>query len=366
MNPDTTTQPSSLGAASCYASTCGRVTLYLGDCREVAPKLPRESCNLLVADPPYGMGKEKDGVANDNLYAYKLDAFLLECWQACRPALKSNGSAYIWGNAEDLWRFWYRGGLEASERLTMRNELVWTKDSGQGMESESHRMYATASERALFFMLGEQGFNNNADNYWEGFEPIRCYLREERDKMGWGNKEVAAFFGFHPRMADHWFSKSQWSIPTESQYKRIQSEAKGAAFKREHDDLKREHDDLKREHDDLKREFYATRAFFDNTHQSMTDVWHYARVTGNERHNHPTPKPVAMMARAVKSSCPPGGTVLDPFAGTCPTAIACIRTGRRFIGIECDPTHYAAAVQRITNELAQGDLFAGHNDQGMP
>ncbi len=334
----------------------------------VAPNLPRESCNLLMADPPYGMGKEKDGVANDNLQSAKLDSFLMECWQACRPAIKSNGSAYIWGEPESLWRLWYRGGLADSERLTFRNEIIWRDPSGVSWGKDGMaglRQYAPDGERALFFMLGEHGFNNNGDNYWEGWEPIRCYLRTERDKIGWGNKEVAAFFGFHPRMADHWFSKSQWSMPTEAQYKRLQSEAKGVAFRREHDDLKREFYATRAFFDDLKREFYATRAFFDNSHQNMTDVWHFARVNGSERHGHPTPKPVAMMARAVKSSCPPSGTVLDPFAGTCPTAIACIRTGRRFIGIECDPTHYAAAVQRVTNELAQGDLFAGHNAPAM-
>jgi DNA modification methylase len=338
--------------------------LYLGDCREIAPTLPRESCNLLLADPPYGMGKEKDGVANDNLRSAKLDAFLMECWQACRPAIKSNGSAYIWGEPESLWRLWYRGGLADSERLTFRNEIIWRDPSGvswgkDGMEGL--RQYAPDGERALFFMLGEQGFNNNAENYWEGWDSVVNYLRQEKEKTGWDIATFKRLAGHSEKSGCHWFDRSQWSMPTRAVYDSWRNAAEGVAFKREHDDLKREHDDLKREHDDLKREFYATRAFFDNSHQNMTDVWHFARVNGNERHGHPTPKPVAMMARAVKTSCPPGGTVLDPFAGTCPTAIACIRTGRRFIGIECDPTHYAAAVQRITNELAQGDLFAGHN-----
>ena len=33
------------------------------------------------------------------------------------------------------------------------------------------------TERCLFFMLGEQGFNTNADNYWDGWEPIRAILK---------------------------------------------------------------------------------------------------------------------------------------------------------------------------------------------
>ena len=62
-------------------------TLYLGDCREIAPTIQPASCDCLLADPPYGMGKENEGVLNDNLYGGKLDAFLMECWRACRPSI---------------------------------------------------------------------------------------------------------------------------------------------------------------------------------------------------------------------------------------------------------------------------------------
>ena len=79
-------------------------------------------------------------------------------------------------------------------------------------------------------------------------------------------------------------------------------------------------------------------------------------------HLHPTQKPVAVMAWCMeKGKVPVGATVLDPYMGSGTTGIACIRTGRRFIGVERDPTHYATALARIKNELAQGDLFLGHN-----
>jgi len=337
-----------------FVSDCGRVTLYNADCREVLPTLAPKSLDLYLSDPPYGMGKEADGVLNDNLYEAKLDAFLMECWKAGRPALKDNASAYIFGEAESLWRLWYVGGLRDSERMTMRNEIVWDKGINGAPWAEG-RSYQPATERALFFMLGEQGFNNNADNYWEGWEPVREYLASEAEKMGWGSKEVKQITGVG--MFTHWFTKSQWSFIPRAHYEKLQAAANGNAFKREHDAFKREHDDLKREHDDLKRAFYATRAYFDNTHQIMSDVWDYSKVVGAERHGHPTPKPVALMARAVKTSCPEGGLVLDSFMGSGTTGIACIRTGRRFIGVEKDPTHYATALDRIQRELAQGDLF---------
>ena len=320
----------------------GEHRLLCGDstkAEDVEKLMDGEKAVLVHADPPYGMGKEKDGVLNDNLYADKLDAFQMDWWRAFRPHLEDNASAYIWGNAPELWRLWYRGGLSESERMTMRNEVVWDKKHGEGMNSEKHRMFPTATERALFFMLGEQGFNNNSDNYWEGWESLRTYLKTERDKMGWNNKVVAGFFGFHPRMADHWFSQSQWSMPTKEQYKRLQQEAKNDAFKREHDDLKREHDRIK-------EEFYKTRAFFDNTHDNMTEVWQFQRVKGEERLGHATPKPVEMMERIMKSSAPSGAITIEPFLGSGSTLIAAEKTNRKCYGMELDPKYCDVIVKR--------------------
>jgi site-specific DNA-methyltransferase (adenine-specific) len=80
-------------------------------------------------------------------------------------------------------------------------------------------------------------------------------------------------------------------------------------------------------------------------------------------HLHPMQKPVVLMAWMMdQAKVPAGGVVLDPYMGSGSTIIAAIRTGRRAIGIEIDPTHYATALERITNELAQGDLFLGHNE----
>jgi DNA modification methylase len=79
-------------------------------------------------------------------------------------------------------------------------------------------------------------------------------------------------------------------------------------------------------------------------------------------HLHPMQKPVVLMSWMMdQAKVLEGSTVLDPYMGSGSTGIACLRTGRRFVGIEKDPTHYATALERITNELAQGDLFLGHN-----
>jgi DNA modification methylase len=319
----------------------GEHRLLCGDSTDggnVEKLMNKEQAVLLHADPPYGMGKEKDGVLNDNLYKDKLDRFQMEWWTAFRPYLTNNASAYIWGNAPDLWRLWYKGGLEDSERMTMRNEIAWDKKEDNptmlvsGVPLKSRRMYHP-TERCLFFMLGEQGFNNNADNYWEGFDYIRLYLEAERNKMGWNNKIIADFFGFHPRMADHWFSQSQWSMPKRDQYERMQSEAKGQAFTKSYNELKEELD--------------KTRAYFDNTHDNMTEVWQFERVTGDERHGHATPKPIEMMNRIIKSSSPDNALMIEPFLGSGSTMVAAHQLGRKCYGMELDPKYCQVIVDRM-------------------
>jgi len=325
--------------------TLGKHRLLCGDstkAEDVERLMGGEKAGMVHADPPYGMNKE---IENDNLHAAKLDAFQMAWWKACRPHVADNGSAYVWGNAEDLWRLWHVGGLRDSERLTFRNEIAWGKGGGGfGVGTESLRSYFP-EERCLFFMLGEQGFNNNADNYWEGWEAIRSALAADCEKMGWGPQDIERICGVG--MHGHWFTKSQWCFIPEEHYRKLQAAAREHdAFKREHDAFKREHDDLKREHDDLKREFYATRAYFDNTHDNMTDVWHFPRVTGEERHGHETPKPVAMICRAVSSSTPAGGLVLDPFLGSGTTLIAAEQLNRRCYGIEIEPLYCDVIVRR--------------------
>ena len=327
----------------------GRHRLMCGDSTSidaVERLMDGQKAALLHADPPYGMGKESEGVANDNLYQDKLDAFQMEWWTTFRCVLEDNASAYIWGNAPDLWRLWYSGGLSGSERMTIRNQIVWDKKYGFGMSSEQNRMFPTATEHCLFFMLGEQGFNNNADNYWEGWDSVVNYLREEKEKTGWDIAKFKRLAGHSETSGCHWFDKSQWSFPTKDVYNSWQTEAKGNAFKRDYDELKRDHDELKRDHDELKREFYATRAYFDNAHDNMTDVWGFGRVTGEERYGHATPKPVEMMQRVMRSSLATGGLCVEPFGGSGSTLMGAERTGRVCYSMELDPKYCDVIIQR--------------------
>ena len=313
---------------------------------DVALLMNGQMAQLLHADPPYGMGKEGDGVANDNLYREKLDEFQMDWWKAFRPAVEDNGSAYIWGNPEDLWRLWYEGGLKNSERFTMRNEIVWEKEGGQGIGSDGFRSYPPVTERCLFFMLGEQGFNNNSDNYWDGWDSIRNYLVNEKKKSGLTNDQIKAVTN---TAHTHYWTTSQWAFPTEQHYKAIQRQANGDAFKREYDDLK--------------REFYGTRAYFDNAHDEMRDVWKVNRVHGNDRHGHATPKPVEMMERVMKSSLPKDGLCIEPFGGSGSTLIGAEKTNRKCYTMELQGQYVDVIVKRWQDYTGKKAIHAESGDE---
>jgi DNA modification methylase len=66
---------------------------------------------------------------------------------------------------------------------------------------------------------------------------------------------------------------------------------------------------------------------------------------------HPTQKPVALMEYLIKTYTNENELVLDFTAGSFTTAIACIRTKRRFIGCELDPVYFEKAVERVRTEL---------------
>jgi site-specific DNA-methyltransferase (adenine-specific) len=71
---------------------------------------------------------------------------------------------------------------------------------------------------------------------------------------------------------------------------------------------------------------------------------------------HPNEKPLSLVEKFITWTTSQGDMVLDPFMGSGTTLIAAIRTGRRAIGIEIDPTHYRTAVDRVRRELAQPTL----------
>lgn len=68
---------------------------------------------------------------------------------------------------------------------------------------------------------------------------------------------------------------------------------------------------------------------------------------------HPTQKPVALMEYLIRTYTQEGETVLDNCMGSGTTGVACVNTGRRFVGIERDDKYFQAAKDRIEARLRE-------------
>jgi site-specific DNA-methyltransferase (adenine-specific)/modification methylase len=94
--------------------------------------------------------------------------------------------------------------------------------------------------------------------------------------------------------------------------------------------------------------------------QFMVHVWDGGKRAGNADNRtfcHPSQKPIEVMEWCLRQLPDDARTILDPFMGSGTTGVACVKLGRKFIGIEREPTYFDIACRRIEAAYKQPDLF---------
>lgn len=81
-----------------------------------------------------------------------------------------------------------------------------------------------------------------------------------------------------------------------------------------------------------------------------------AQAYGTMDKQHPSQKPVGLLEWCIKHAGNPE-TVIDPYMGSGTTGVACMKMGRKFIGIERDPKYFEIACRRIDDVQRQGVLL---------
>jgi site-specific DNA-methyltransferase (adenine-specific) len=84
-------------------------------------------------------------------------------------------------------------------------------------------------------------------------------------------------------------------------------------------------------------------------------IWRYSVEFGNKQH--PTQKPLALIKKLIVDFSNEGDTIFDPFMGSGTTGVACVQTGRNFIGCEIDSGYFKIAERRIAEAQLQDRLF---------
>lgn len=111
---------------------------------------------------------------------------------------------------------------------------------------------------------------------------------------------------------------------------------------------------------DLKRQYapmhdtcwFATKGDWEFPNGRPKSIYSSMRLSGSEL-EHPTQKPVNLMVKIILDLTRPNDAVLDPFMGSGTTGVACVQTGRNFIGCEIDPDYFDIAQKRIQEAQLQ-------------
>ena len=359
------------------------VTLIHGDCRDC---LPIEA-DAVITDPPYFRVVSDAWDRQWDTAEGFLD-FIGDRCSAWHRDIKPNGSLYCFASPKMAARV----ECKIAERFNVLNSIIWDKgriSRMAGKEDERLRQFVPMSERIIFaehygadnIAKGEAGYQTKCDEL-RGFvfEPLRAYLAGERDRAGIDNATInAAWCAWKgvssTSQTQKWFSNSCFNPPTAEAYQWLRelfNKGGGEYLRREYEDLRREYEDLRREYEDLRQEYEELRRpFFLKQDEQHTDIWSFD-APPNASDRHPCAKPISLMEHIVTASTKPGQTVRDDFMGGGSTGIACIRTGRKFIGIEKDARYFEIARKRMEAELMQGTFdFSGgavaptHNHTGQ-
>ncbi len=339
-----------------YYSAPG-VTLYLGDCLDVLPRL--KAADACVSDPPYGLtGASRNGSPRTNdpqtpfgrhnlqprgFMGLQWDGAIpgVEFWRAISRAVRPCGYQLTMGGT----RTYHRLACAVEDAgWEVRDCLMWLYGSGfpkgRGCLKPAWEPILLArnpGRGVLPLGIDEcrvpgaacSGGPNTGRRFADGQGGFTEHQRTEEHPAGrWpanvvhdGSAEVLeAFAAFGERPTSVGRLKRTKSIG----YGGSESGPTGEGYG---------------DTGTAARFFYTAKA-------GKRD-----RGDGN---NHPTVKPTSLMRWLVQLICPPAGLCLDPFTGSGTTGVACLQTGRKFIGIELSEPYCEIAAKRLEAAAREG------------
>lgn len=250
-------------------------------------RIPNNSVDLIVTDPPYCLGKDY-GNDSDKLKPKDYLEWSKKWIDVVIPRLKETGSFYIfltWQHSPEIFSY-------MKAKLIMKNEIIW--------------------DRRVPSMGGStRNFTSVHDN-----------------------------IGFFVKSKKYYFDIDSVRIPYDAKTKKART-----------------------------RSIFVGAKWLEIGYNPK-DLWSVTRIHAEdpERENHPTQKPLEIIERIIKASCPEQGVVLDPFMGSGTTAVACIKLNRNYIGFEINSDYCKIIEARIKKIKSSGPLFdstEGNNSHNM-
>jgi len=314
-----------------------RWLLLHGDSLALLPELPENSVEAIVTDPPYGIGFGGEAWDGGEL----TDAFSFQEWTSAwateaLEVLKPGGWLAAFGTPRTFHRL--VAGVEDAG-FEIRDQLLWLYAQGV---PKSHRRedglgtdLKPAYEPVLLARKPMEGRTLDANLAMHGTGALQIETARVPDPDG-GR-------GF-------WPANVTLSHAPGCRSGRCQRDCPVALI-----------DTEPRPGREVSRLFFASKANRREreagcealTRREVPIYSHQGGPLRLVRNTHPTVKPLKLMRWLARLLCPPGGTVLDPFAGSGSTGAACVLEGRRFVGIEREGRYVPIACARITHWAAE-------------
>lgn len=327
------------------------MNLLQGDCMELLPKIPDKSVDLVLCDLPYGMTECKW----DNVLPME------KLWEEYRRLLRPNGVAALFASQP------FTTALINSNRKDFRYCWYWVKNTTTGFTFAKYQPMRKVEE-VVVFVCNAQGKGNT-----EQHKALRAYMLGELKASRNTRASINKLLG--NRMSSHYFTNGgQFAIPPREQWETLQ--AGTGRFSRSWEDIRAEYQEEldqhgggpqiynpqgikiiqnqkpKRKRAAKEETVYKINTLMQGYTQKYTGYPVNVLQFNTERGLHPTQKPVPLLEYLIKTYTHEGGTVLDNCMGSGSTGVACVRTGRRFIGMEKDPRYFQIARERIEKETA--------------
>ena len=321
------------------------IKLINGDCLEALKNIEDKSVNLILIDPPYNIKKAKwDSWKTTEAYV----EFMGKVFKELERVLKDNGSFYFFHN-DFLQVVELQNYINKNTNFKFKNLLIWNKRYEGSpkkyyfdnvIKGSTNRSYRQLTEYVLFYTLQSETNLVRQMRKWDlpMFKGLREYSEKIQKEIGLNIKRINERLGH--RGAEHFFYQNsmQWELLTEKTYNQIIKE-----FKIDKLDFFKPYNELLKEYK-IQREEYEKKLYTFNNLKEHHDVLTFEVAKQN---GHITPKPVDLLEYIIKTSSNEGDIVLDCFAGSGSTGVACANTNRRFIGIELDKNYFEIAKKRI-------------------
>lgn len=328
------------------------IELLHGDCIDLLPKIPDGSVDAIITDPPYGYLKNQklDTPFNETVF-----------FNEAKRVLKPSGFILLFGRGTAFYRW---NTILAGLGFVFKEEIIWNKVQTTSPLLSLNRIHETVS----IHCKGKGKINKVRVPYLEmkghdigaiktdikrlmsvfsnskHLKAVNTYLTMLENTPVWDRCAKAKHFTSHTGI----INGCDRDVSTIDMIERGLREKTIIDFNTEKYVAKHTIATSKR----MKN---ADRDYLTMKNVTEGCVEKSIMQQGREHYSmqHPTQKPVRLLERLMALVTQENALVLDPFMGGASTGVACINTGRKFIGIELDDEYFDIAKNRIESALKE-------------